>query len=88
MRSRSVPATPLAAQGAKRSTAPPELAVQQRGVGEAFSRHAHGDRTVAIVRHINHKQDVAWCHDHGYANYATTDGFCVGTGGRLIKVDL
>ena len=44
--------------------------------------------TVAIVRHMNHKQDVAWCHDHGYANYATTDGFCVGTGGRLIKVDL
>ena len=44
--------------------------------------------TVAIVRHMNHKQDVAWCYDHGYANYATTDGFCVGTGGRLIKIDL
>ena len=44
--------------------------------------------TVAIVRHMNHKQDVAWCYDHGYANYATTDGFCVGTGGRLIKIGL
>ena len=44
--------------------------------------------TVAIMRHVNHKQDVAWCYDHGYANYATTDGFCVGTGGKLIKVGL
>ena len=44
--------------------------------------------TVAIVRHVNHKQDVAWRYDHGYANYATTDGFCVGTGGKLIKVRL
>ena len=42
--------------------------------------------TVGIVRHMNHKQDVAWCYDHGYANYATTDGFCVGAGGKLIKV--
>jgi hypothetical protein len=44
--------------------------------------------TVAIMRHVNHKQDVARCYDHGYANYATTDGFCVGTGGKLIKVGL
>ena len=43
---------------------------------------------VAIIRHADHKQDVAWCYDHGYANYATTDGFCVGMGGRLIKIDL
>jgi hypothetical protein len=41
---------------------------------------------VAIIRHVDHKQDVAWCHDHGYANYATKDGFCVGAGGKLIKV--
>ena len=41
---------------------------------------------VAIIRHVNHKQDVAWCHDHGYANYATKDGFCVGAGGKLVKV--
>ena len=40
----------------------------------------------AIIRHVNHKQDVAWCYDHGYANYATKDGFCVGAGGKLIKV--
>ena len=40
---------------------------------------------VAIIRHVNNKQDAAWCHDHGYANYATNDGFCVGAGGRLIK---
>jgi len=43
---------------------------------------------VAIIRHENHKQDVAWCYDHGYANYATTDGFCVGAGGKLVKVRL
>jgi hypothetical protein len=41
---------------------------------------------VAIVRHANNKQDAAWCHNHGYANYATNDGFCVGAGGKLIKV--
>jgi len=41
---------------------------------------------VAIIRHMEHSQEVAWCHDHGYANYATKDGFCVGAGGRLIKV--
>lgn len=43
---------------------------------------------VAIIRHVNHKQDVAWCHDHGYAKYATKDSFCVGAGGKLIKVGL
>jgi len=41
---------------------------------------------VAIVRHVNNKQDAAWCHDHGYAHYATKDGFCVGAGGKLFKV--
>jgi hypothetical protein len=41
---------------------------------------------VAIVRHANHKQDALWCRDHGYANYATKDGFCVGAGGKLVKV--
>ena len=40
----------------------------------------------AIIRHVSNKQDALWCHDHGYANYATQDGFCVGTGGKLIKV--
>ena len=40
----------------------------------------------AIIRHVNHNQDALWCHDHGYANYATGDGFCVGAGGKLIKV--
>jgi hypothetical protein len=43
---------------------------------------------VAIIRHVNNKRHAAWCHDHGYANYATSDGFCVGTGGKLIKVGL
>ena len=43
---------------------------------------------MAIIGHVNNKQDAAWCHDHGYANYATNDGFCVGTGGKLIKVGL
>jgi len=41
---------------------------------------------MANIRHVNHKQDVAWCHHHGYANYATKDGFCVGSGGKLVKV--
>ena len=29
---------------------------------------------VAISRHVAHKQAVEWCHENGYANYATTDG--------------
>ena len=41
---------------------------------------------VAISRHVSHKQYVLWCHENGYANYATTDGFCVGAGGKLVKV--
>jgi DhnA family fructose-bisphosphate aldolase class Ia len=40
----------------------------------------------AIIRHVNNKQDAEWCHDNGYTNYATKDGFCVGAGGKLIKV--
>jgi uncharacterized low-complexity protein len=32
---------------------------------------------VAIVRHVNNTQDALWCHEHGYANYAARDGFCV-----------
>jgi DhnA family fructose-bisphosphate aldolase class Ia len=40
----------------------------------------------AISRHANNKQDAAWCHENGYTNYATKDGFCVGAGGKLIKV--
>jgi hypothetical protein len=43
---------------------------------------------MAIIRHANNKQDAFWCHDHGYANYATKDGFCVGAGGKLIKAGL
>ena len=42
---------------------------------------------VAIIRNVNNKQDAAWCHDQ-YANYAPKDGFCVGAGGKLIKVGL
>jgi hypothetical protein len=41
---------------------------------------------VAIIRHVNNKQDALWCHEHGYPNYTTKDGFCVGAGGKLIKV--
>ena len=41
---------------------------------------------VTIIRHANNKQDAAWCYDHGYANYATEDGFCVGARGKLIKI--
>jgi hypothetical protein len=44
--------------------------------------------TLAAIRHVDHKQHVAWCYDHGYANYATNDGFCIGAGGKLIKVGL
>jgi hypothetical protein len=43
---------------------------------------------VVIIRHVDNKQDAAWCHEHGFANYATKDGFCVGAGGKLIKVGL
>jgi hypothetical protein len=38
------------------------------------------------IRHLNNKQDAEWCHDNGYTNYATKDGFCVGAGGKLVKV--
>jgi predicted cation transporter len=41
---------------------------------------------VAIIRHVNNKQNAAWCYENGYANYATNDGFCVGAGGKLTKV--
>ena len=41
---------------------------------------------VATSRHVNNKQDAEWCQENGYANYATKDGFCVGAGGKLIKV--
>jgi len=40
---------------------------------------------VKIIRQVNNKQDAAWCYEHGYANYATSDGFCVGPGGKLIS---
>ena len=40
----------------------------------------------AISRHVDNKQDAEWCHENGYTNYATKDGFCVGAGGKLIKV--
>jgi hypothetical protein len=41
---------------------------------------------MGIIRRANNEQAALWCHDHGYANYATEDGFCIGTGGKLIKV--
>jgi len=40
----------------------------------------------AITRHVNNNQDAEWCHENGYTNYATKDGFCVGARGKLIKV--
>ena len=39
---------------------------------------------VAISRHVAHKQDALWCHENGYADYATKDG--LGAGGKLTKV--
>jgi hypothetical protein len=42
----------------------------------------------AFVRHQTYKQEAEWCQDHGYGNYATKDGFCVGPGGKLIKINL
>jgi hypothetical protein len=41
---------------------------------------------VAVIRHVNNKQNAAWCYDHGYEYYATSDGFCVGADGKLVKV--
>jgi hypothetical protein len=35
---------------------------------------------------VNNKQDAEWCHENGYTNYATKDGFCVAASGKLIKV--
>jgi hypothetical protein len=43
---------------------------------------------VAVIRHVNNKQNAEWCRENGYTNYATKDGFCVGAGGKLIKVGL
>jgi hypothetical protein len=40
----------------------------------------------AVTRHVSHKQDALWCHKHGYPNYATKDGFCIGAGGKLVKI--
>jgi hypothetical protein len=40
----------------------------------------------AISEHVTNKQDAEWCHENGYTNYATNDGFCVGARGKLIKV--
>jgi hypothetical protein len=42
--------------------------------------------TWMTIRHLNNKQEAEWCHEHGYTNYATKDGFCVGAGGKLIRV--
>jgi hypothetical protein len=47
-----------------------------------------GHKRPSPIPHVNHKQHVAWCYDHGYANYATKDGFCGGAGGKLIKAGL
>jgi hypothetical protein len=41
----------------------------------------------AVVRHFTNKQEAEWCQEHGYGNYATKDGFCVGPGGKLIKIE-
>jgi len=41
---------------------------------------------MGIICHANSEQAALWCHDHGYANYATEDGFCVGASGKLVKV--
>lgn len=41
---------------------------------------------MAIIRRANNEHAALWCHDHGYANYATEDGFCIGAGGKLVKV--
>jgi hypothetical protein len=40
----------------------------------------------AISQNVKNKQDAKWCHESGYTNYATKDGFCVASGGKLIKV--
>src|SRR5262245_13824308 len=31
-------------------------------------------------------QDAEWCHENGYTNYATKDGFCVGAGENSSKL--
>ena len=41
---------------------------------------------LAFVRYQTYKHEAAWCQDHGYGN-ETKDGFCVGPGGKLIKIE-
>ena len=42
---------------------------------------------LVFVRYQTNKHEAQWCQDHGYGNYATKDGFCVGPGGKLIKIE-
>ena len=37
------------------------------------------------IRIYNHEKAVEWCREHGYGHYATSDGYCVGPGGKLIE---
>jgi hypothetical protein len=45
-----------------------------------------GNTSIEVRDAENNKWDARWCHDHGYAHYATKDGFCVGASGKLTKV--
>jgi hypothetical protein len=40
---------------------------------------------VAIIRHVNNKQDALWCHEHGYPNYTTKDSRA-STASSLVRV--
>jgi hypothetical protein len=42
---------------------------------------------LVFVRYQTGRHEAQWCQDHGYGNYATKDGFCVGPGGKLIKIE-
>ncbi|MGA7490870.1 MAG: hypothetical protein WBW74_28440 [Xanthobacteraceae bacterium] len=39
------------------------------------------------LRHYAVKKVAEWCASQGYSHYATTDGFCVGQGGKLIQAE-
>ena len=37
---------------------------------------------IVVVRN-QRKENREWCREQGYGNYATNDGYCIGTGGLI-----
>jgi hypothetical protein len=60
---------------------PPDAPILSQGTDHAKARIAISVSTAGAE-----EPAAGTCHEHGYTNYATNDGFCVGAGGKLIKV--